>query len=64
VAPSILRFYGIASPEEMAGTSLDPFRGVQRAAEEQDSPIVIEPPTDSEFDQDLREKLRSLGYVE
>ncbi len=64
VAPSILRFYGIALPGNMTGAALDPFRGVQRAAEKQDDPTVIEPSSDADLDEDLREKLRSLGYVE
>jgi hypothetical protein len=64
VAPSILRFYGIALPGSMAGAALDPFRGVQRAAEKQDDPTVIELSSDGDLDEDLREKLRSLGYVE
>ena len=64
VAPSILRFYGIASPENMTGAALDPFRGVQRAAEKQHNPTVIELSSDGDLDEDLRETLRSLGYVE
>ena len=64
VAPSILRFYGIALPESMAGAALDAFRGVQRAAEKKDNPTAIELPSDGDLDEDLREKLRSLGYIE
>jgi hypothetical protein len=48
----------------MAGVALDPFRGVQRAAEKQDDPTLIELSSDGDLDEDLREKLRSLGYVE
>lgn len=64
VAPTILRFYGIGSPAELEGTSLHAFRGVRQKASEQIRTRVTAPSHEGAFDEDLRGKLRALGYLE
>jgi predicted AlkP superfamily phosphohydrolase/phosphomutase len=67
LAPTVLHLYGLSRPEDMDGCVIEAVRDVGAAGADSSrvSPLAVLPSStvDEEFDDVVRERLKSLGYL-
>lgn len=64
IAPTVLACLGLAAPPECRGTILATFRGSADRLAATEAVTTASPDPSSEDDDDVRERLRGLGYIE